>query len=593
MWKRNAVLLLNPGRQLYREKGESLLIWIANYIRGRAAWIHQTLFLGIVYTGFGLLTALFVQRVVDIFIPAKDLSRVIFAGIFLFLLLLVRALTGFFRQRFLIELSRSVSLNIHEDFSNHVFRVPRQFFETRKTGDIISRIHDCARIQQVILTVASTTIIDGMFIAGAMLLMVHMAPRLAALAVVVITLYAVVLLIKSGKLKSGHHAVMQQRAQVEAFYIDALRGADTVMAFNSAAAFIKRIQALWQESEKKGAALRLTHAHLSLSAEMTGAILTVIFLVSGTYQVLDAQLLLGKMLASYSLLAQVLPAVGRLVNFNISAQGAVVAAQRLRDILSVRIEKNPGRMPFVLKDKIQLVDAEWCRPGCGPLLQRINLDLCRGKMTGLTGSSGSGKTTLVRILERKYNLSKGQLLVDGLAVDRIDLFEYRESVGIVPQIIKVFNATMLENIVLGRYLSNIEEARTRIERLGLGCFLERFEHGLLTLLGEETRQLSGGEKQVIALLRSLYNLPDVLIIDEGLSSLDSQLETRVFDVLKRYSKDNIVLVITHHRRMLSRMDEIYRLEDGRITFAGAVEQWISRTGKMGTGGYQDGVATLQ
>ncbi|RKY75137.1 peptidase domain-containing ABC transporter, partial [candidate division KSB1 bacterium] len=124
------------------------------------------MFLGIVYTVLGLLTSIFVRLLIDKFIPDKSYIKIIYTGIFLFFLLSIRSLAGYFRQRFMIVLNKNINININKDFLSHIFKLPKKFFDTRKIGDITARINDSMRIQQAVLLITNTTIIDGLIVLG-------------------------------------------------------------------------------------------------------------------------------------------------------------------------------------------------------------------------------------------------------------------------------------------------------------------------------------------------------------------------------------------------------------------------------------------
>ncbi|MCL5029529.1 MAG: ABC transporter ATP-binding protein/permease [Bacteroidetes bacterium] len=192
------------------------------------------------------------------------------------------------------------------------------------------------------------------------------------------------------------------------------------------------------------------------------------------------------------------------------------------------------------------------------------MQIPKGKITALYGPNGSGKSTIVQILQRKYMLSGGCLLLDNVDACTLNLELYRKLVAVVPQNIKIFNGSILDNILIGRELSSLDEMDSKIAELGFSDFFKRFEQSYFTLLGEDGRHLSGGEKQVIALIRAMFDKPGVLIIDEGLSGLDPELETLIFDRLIAYANNNSVFIITHDIRSLEKCAQIYRFENGEV-----------------------------
>jgi len=574
IWKQKAVILLKPKENLYTSTSPSWLSWITGYLKKQESWVTQTLFLGIIYTTLGLLTAVFVRWLIDRFIPEKNHIKIIYTGLFLLLLLSIRALAGYFRQRFLVILNKRINIEINTDFLSHIFKIPKKFFDTRKIGDITARISDSMRIQQAILLVTNTTIIDGLIIIGSFALMFYLTSILAWASLIMVPIYGFILFSKIKRIKNEQNEVMKAHAKVESSYIDSLKGIDEILGFNVSKPFTlfnKNLFGLFQTKIEK---LGLTRANLSLSAELSGTILTIFILTIGAVYVIRDRLMLGQMMASYSLLANILPAINRFVEANIALQGANIAAQRLRDILLVNQEKSEGKLPFKMKEKLTFSNGVFSWSRSQPLFRGVTLSIEKGKLVSLWGKSGSGKSTLVQILQRKYFLSEGQILVDKTPAEQFDLAEYRKAIAVVPQEIKVFNGTIIENITVGREVKNYNEIIQRIKQLGLYSFISRFDAGLFTLLGEDGRKLSGGETQMLALIRALYDYPEVLIIDEGFSGMDIEIENLIFEALRQYAIDHAILIITHNLRIISNTDYIYILQNGSIVESGKPEKLL-------------------
>jgi ABC-type bacteriocin/lantibiotic exporter with double-glycine peptidase domain len=270
------------------------------------------------------------------------------------------------------------------------------------------------------------------------------------------------------------------------------------------------------------------------------------------------------MMASYSLVAGAFPSLQRVIESLFTFQGGGAAAQRLQDLLLTDPESSGGSSPFRMRSELSLDDARFAWPNGEPVLNGADLTLRRGRIVGLSGSNGSGKTTLVHLLSRRYELSAGQLRVDGADASSIDLHAYRMAVVVVPETVKIFHGTLGENIALGAGDLSCEELDRRLDDLGVGPFLRRFKGGLATLLGEDGRRLSAGERQMIGLIRVLLAEPSVLIIDEGLNALDPQTYRTAMEALASHAATGAILLISHHPSVLALADERFRLEGGLI-----------------------------
>jgi len=215
------------------------------------------------------------------------------------------------------------------------------------------------------------------------------------------------------------------------------------------------------------------------------------------------------------------------------------------------------------------------------LLDGVDLRLPRGRITALWGPSGAGKSTLVKILERKYPLTGGALLIDGVPAEEFELSDYRRNVASVPESVKIFRGTLADNVLLGRAGLDVPALERCLTRTGLQPFVEGFEAGLRTMVGEQWRRLSSGERQIVGLMRALIEEPAVLVLDEGMSAIDVRVASQVLDALRRYAEEHVVLLISHNLRTLREAEWIYVLDRGRIVETGVPHELLDRPSCFG------------
>lgn len=569
MWKTRAVALLEPGPGLVRAEVPHWSRWIAAYFRREETWLVQSLFLGVTYTLLALLTSVFVKWVIDRFIPQHDLVKIAFTGGALLVLQLLRAAAGYLRQRFLVELNQRVSMGMATDFLAHVFHLPASFFATRKTGDIMARINDSAKIQAAVLRILGGTVVDVLLILGSLGFLFAVAVPIGWLALGAVPVYAAILTLATRRIRREQGETVHAYAHVEAAYVDSLGGIESVRAFRAGDTFAQMVTRLYGTFQDRSLKLGYTQAVVGLQAELAGGVLVMGTLMMGAALVIRGQLQLGEMMAAYSLLAGMLPSTLRLVEANIGLQGASVAATRLMDLLLVERERGTGEAEFTMQHGIRLEGVEFSWSPLQPLLAGVDLELPRGRVTGLWGVSGAGKSTLVRVLERAYAPGAGRLALDGRDAAGVSLEAWRRNVVCVPESVKIFNGTLMDNVLMGRPLADPRDVIARIGALGLGPFFSRFPAGLFTLVGEDGHHLSSGERQVVGLVRALYDEPAVLVADEGMNAIDVNVAALIFGVLAAYAREHAVLVISHNLQTLMRVDHLYVLEAGRIVEEGA------------------------
>ena len=203
-------------------------------------------------------------------------------------------------------------------------------------------------------------------------------------------------------------------------------------------------------------------------------------------------------------------------------------------------------------------------PGRKRLLENIDFQVRRGEWISILGESGCGKSTLLQILQKFYSAEAGQIKVNGLDLDLLGYENWRGKLGVVPQEIKLFNGTLLDNILLGEELKAPEALQAFFTTYGFDPYFAQLPNGYATLLGEEGVNLSGGQKQLVALARALYRQPQLLLLDEPTAALDRDTEAFVLELLTQLKSQIGIIVLTHRLRTARAADRVYVIEAGRI-----------------------------
>lgn len=214
------------------------------------------------------------------------------------------------------------------------------------------------------------------------------------------------------------------------------------------------------------------------------------------------------------------------------------------------------------------------------MLHDISLDLKKGEWISVLGESGCGKSTLLQILQKFYQPELGSILANDQPLDTIGHQSWRSMLGVMPQEVKIFNGTIIDNIILGSDASALEELNTFLVESGFERFFQTFPQGLATLIGEEGINISGGQKQLIGLVRALYRRPHLLLLDEPSSAMDRNTEAFVLDLLDKMKKNTMILTLTHTLKTAKRSDHIYLVENGTISIGGSHDSLIAHSDNL-------------
>ncbi|MFB0946786.1 MAG: ATP-binding cassette domain-containing protein [Spirosomataceae bacterium] len=281
--------------------------------------------------------------------------------------------------------------------------------------------------------------------------------------------------------------------------------------------------------------------------------------------VLNADLQLGEMMAILSIAVGMVGAIARLATTNIQLQEAKVAFDRMYEFAALKPEENNISESTKMGGVKLLVikDLSFRFAGKSALLKDVNLALKRGEMTVLLGEVGSGKSVLLQIIQRFYGFENGSITVnDSTNIQDFNLTDWREKLGVMPQEIKLFSGTLLDNIILGNVAEEAERAMTFCKEMGFDRYFEALPQSYATIVGEEGVNLSGGQRQLVGLARALYQNPAVLLLDEPTAAMDSKTAAFVMDLLQKLKPNLAILMITHRLDVTTGIDRAYRVEDG-------------------------------
>jgi ATP-binding cassette, subfamily C, bacteriocin exporter len=571
IWVQGAVLLVALGPHLVRDEPASWQRWVLHRIAGSSDWLIQAVFLGAAYTGVGLVSALVVQQLIDLVLPEGDLDRLAFAAALLLMLYLVRGGIGYLRERFVLRLNRRASQALADDFLGRLFLLPASFFDTRRRGDITARLQDAGRIQSAVLQLLGGASVDAVVVLGSVSMVFYFSVELGALITAVVPLYALLAVSATRRIRRRQERVLSAYGALQAEYIDALSGIEAIREHGIGRQTARTSLDLFDGHQAEVEDLGLVTSRIQSVLETLASVLFLAVLILGGVAVADGTLSLGQMLAAYSLTGMALPSLQRVIQAVFTLQSASAAADRIQDILLSDPEDPEAGRPLASVDRLELRDGSFRWRGALPQIDGLDFVLRRGEVVGLTGPNGSGKSTLISVLTRSYALTSGTLLVNGEQADRTRLSDFRRLVQVVPERVPLFKGSLGRNLFMGLRAEDHAKAARRLDHEGIHRFLARFPAGLATPVGEGGRQLSAGERQVVGLLRSLVTSPDVLILDEALSSLDTELRRLAIELIRRHGDGGSVLIVSHHAEVLAVANKVLTLTPDGLMPSGVLE----------------------
>jgi ATP-binding cassette subfamily B protein len=522
-------------------------------------------------TLLGAATSYYVQQLVDS-VLARGQDRLLNAlGVGMVMIVLFRTLFGMLRQYLLAHTGRKVDLALLAGYTRHVLELPLPFFETRRVGEILSRVNDAVKVREAISGTTLTAVVDGtlVLLLLAVLWLYDMPLALVATAFVPVLMISV----------AAHHPLarrcsknaMEQGSHLYAHLVEDVSGVDTIKVFGAEETrthkrerrLVRFIQALF--------ALQKLGVSMSGVGTFVTALAGVVILWYGGHRVMAGALSIGQLLFFYTLVTYLLQPLERLASVNLQLQDALAGVERLYQILDLEVEQlaGPKKIRFDrLDDALELRDVSFAYGCRGPVLENLNLRIPAGQTVAIIGESGSGKSTLLKLLLGLYQPTAGRILIDGADMRDYELASLRNGIGLVSQEPFVFTGSIRENIALGRPDATLEEVVAAATSAGLAEFIADLPQRYDTIVGERGGNLSGGQRQRLAIARALLCRPEILIFDEATSHLDTATERAIQHNLKTVLAGKTVVLVAHRLSTVKDADYIYVLNRGRIAEEG-------------------------
>ena len=570
IWKSKTLLSLTPTEKFeqVRETKNKKKQWIIGLIKDDFSILFISLFLGIVISLIGISTAIFSQKLIDDILPKENTQKLMLSLVLVTILLVARSGLAYLRGQFMVQQGMDFNNRIIQSFYSNLLGLPKSFFDTRKTGELIARMNDTRRIQLVLSTVSGSIVIDFLMVIVSLGFVFVYSLTIGFIMLGTMPAYFFILYLFNQPIIKTQKEVMSGYATAESNFVDTIQGVDDIKLMNKQGFFERMNSKVYGAFQQKIADLGKLNIRFGLISEIIGVIFIVIIFGEASWLVLYKELKLGEMVALLGMASSVMPSVIRLVIANIQIQEAMVAFERMFEFTSMEKEKDGGSLYFPVNG-VEIESLSFRFPGKKQILKNVSLNFENGEIVALLGESGGGKSTLLQLIQKFYSLETGKILAGQTVLEQINTALWREQIGCVPQDIKIFNGNLLYNITLSDSPEDYQRATTFCETNGFGKYFMELPQGYLTLLGEEGINLSGGQKQLVALARVLFRQPKILLLDEATSAMDRNTENFVMRLLQKEKKDKSILLVTHRIKTAQRCDRIYILENGSIVSSGS------------------------
>ena len=544
--------------------------------------MSKILFGAICCSLLGLAVPLYIGKTIDVALPKGDVSLLNALGVGVTILIIVRVLLSFIKSLMALKTSQLIDSTLILGYYKHILRMPQFFFDTMRVGEIISRVNDAVKIRVFINDIAVELIVNILILFSSIVFMLVFSWRLTLVTMGSVPLFILVFWFFNKMNKKYQRRIMETTAELESQLVESVSNIFTIKRFNvenhaciqTESNLSKMLKGIYNSSKMK--------IVTSNALDLIASICTISILWIGGFYITKNSMSIGTLMLFYSLIGMMFSPIATLINANRTIQDALIATDRLFQILDLEIEPPDDNQISINRESVGDICFENIMFQYGsrkPLFDSFNLQIEKGKTTAIVGASGSGKTTITALLQKVYPIQSGHIYIGKYDLAEVSTTSLRQIIGVIPQKVELFSGTILSNIALGVINPDIERITKIISDLGLRDFIDELPQGVETKVGEQGATFSGGEKQRIAIARALYRNPEIIIFDEATSSLDATSEQYVKQVIAKLRlQHKTIIIIAHRLATIKDVDNILVIEKGKIKETGTYKQLMQKQG---------------
>ena len=560
---------------------------IIPYFRPHRGAIVIGLFLIVATNFFQVISPFVLGKAIDAVSAASEFDEILRYAALLVLVAILAGATRFTHRRLLNGVSRRIENDLRIDFFDHLLRMDAPFFARHRTGDLMTRaVSDIGAVRQAIGPAIMYSVNTISLTAMSLTVMLSLSPRLTLYSLIPMILMGPVTLYFGNLIHKRWTSIQDQLALLTTTVQENLNGVRIVRAYVQEQSQEAGFDDVSREYIRRNLHLARISAVFDPSLALLTGIGLLIVLIVGGRLTMNGQLTIGELVAINTYLVMLIwpmIAIGWVTNL---FQRGGASYQRLQEIMTDQPLVAPATNPVTVqvKGRVEFRNVSFRYPETDRVvLQDVSFTIDAGQTAAIVGPTGSGKSTIVALLTRRYDPTSGEVLLDGVPLNRIAPEQLRAAIGIVPQDAFVFSETIAENIALGLPVVAISDpAGKQIEHVARIARLDEtvaeFPQGYNTRLGERGVNLSGGQRQRTTLARALARDPRVLILDDALSAVDTHTETEILEALQRVFAQRTAIIVSHRVTAVMNSDVIFVTDGGKIVEQGTHRDLLTKRG---------------
>ena len=575
------ILILLEPNEYFEQRNEKTSLYQRFYqlIQPHRSILLQALVGAVFYTLLGLSTSIYIQKITDYVLVDGNRRLLNLLSVIMIVLLLFQIFLGAMKSVLTLQTGQKIDKYLILGYYKHLLKLPQRFFDTMRVGEIISRVNDAVKIRAFINDVSIQIVVNVFIVLFSFALMFTYYWKLALIVALVIPFYLGIYGITNWLNKKVERRMMEESAELESHLVESLNAVKTIKQFGAEIYANNKTDIHFSTLLKTIYKSVLNSLFSGNASEFVSRVFTIVLLWVGAGYVIDREITPGELLSFYALIGYFTSPVSQLIGMNKSIQNALIASDRLFEIMDLEQEELTEKIDLAPEQigDITFNNVTFSYGSRREVFKDFSCMIAKGKTTAIVGESGSGKTTLASLIQNLYPVNSGKISIGDYDVQYLSHYSLRTLIGVVPQQIDLFSGNVIENIAFGEDFPDMQRVIDLTKQLGILSFIEQLPNGFQTHLGENGSQLSGGQRQRIAIARALYKNPEILILNEATSSLDTDSEQVIqatLNELKRTGKT--LIVIAHRLSTIAHSDTILVLKNGQLIEQGTHQELLAR-----------------
>ncbi len=531
----------------------------------------------------GMVYPIVTNKMLNVYIPEKMYSTIVFAGLIVLTLYFVRMLMRYFVQYYGHLIGVKMQSRMRQDLFAHLEKLPFSFYDDHETGRIMTRItSDLFEVCELAHHGPENLLISSVMILLSFSYLCSIDWILTLIVFSCVPILVAVTMHYRKEMRKAFDDRRKSNATINAAVESSVTGIRVTKAYTNADREVEKFERGDKEFVNASRAAYHAMAKFSSSTAFITDVFNVIILIAGGLFLYSGRISFGDYSTFIVSVNLFINPVNTLINFMEQYQNGVSGFKRFQEIMDEQPETDAPDAKVLdhVQGNIEFRDVSYSYNDSQEVLTHVNLSIPKGRKLALVGPSGGGKTTLCHLLPNFYKLGEGDgsILIDGTDIRKLTLESVRRNIGIVQQDVFLFVGTIRDNILYGRPDATFEEVQEAAKRANIHDYIMSLEHGYDTEIGERGVKLSGGQKQRLSIARVFLKDPAILILDEATSALDNTTEVLIQHALDELCKGRTTLVVAHRLSTIRNADEIAVVMDGQIRERGTHEELMALDG---------------